>query len=440
MPYQQYTLGSLTSDIQSLISDTADVYWTSEEIHYGIWEFMREWSAMTGYWRQRVTCQLPIGTANPWIDLSVKFPAQRPRTVTVDSICREIQYHLCEPASGISGVGMTIQFSIGSIIAAVVRARNQFTLDTQFPLTVHQNFPVADPGDGRFYLPEITQILARAYWFAQGYWTVLQKSDAFAEDSYAPDWTVNPTHRPSAYSIAESRPTELSLFPTTFDSGYMEYLSIDSTPLSPLDSTTTLAIPDDYAPAIKYLAMSDLFSLDGETYDPYRAAYCQKRYDNYIQVAQTQNTVLRTYVNNVPAILGTLSSLDSKFPFWRSQTGKPFNSAVISELVVFAQLPNNIYSAAMDIVTAAPIPKLDSDFINLSPGEIDTLTGYVQHYLSIKCGGAELAGTLSSYDYAQKMATNRNSMLNAESRYLSGLFRQPNFEIAQQPELVSLNG
>lgn len=439
MPYQQYTLGSLTSDIQSLISDTSGVYWTAPEIHYGIWEFMREWSAMTGYWRQRVQCQLPIGPSNPWIDLSVYFPVQRPRTVTVDSICREIQYHLCEPPNGITGSGMTIQFSIDSIIAAIVRARNQFTLDVQFPLSITQNFPVAAPGSGRFYLPEVTQILNRAYWTAQGYTTILQRSDSFAEDSYAPDWTVNPSGRPACYSIAESRPTEVAIFPNSFDSGILEYLSVNSTPLSPLDGTTSLAIPDDYAPAIKYLAMSDLFSLDGETYDAYRSVYCQKRYDNYISTAKIQNTVLRAYLNGIPAILGTLSSLDSKFPFWRSQTGHPFNSAVISEIVVFFPLANNVYSGALDICTSAPIPLTDSDFINLSPGEIDCLTGFVQHYLSIKAGGAELAGTLSQYDYMQTMAAKRNSMLNADSRYLSGLFRQPNFEIAQLPDLVSLN-
>ena len=113
MPYDQYTLGGITSDIQSLISDTVGVYWNVAEIQFGIFEFLREWSAMTGYWRQQVAFTLPTGNSNPWIDLSVQFPAQRPRTVTVNSICQEIQYHLCELANGSSGAGMTGQYSIG---------------------------------------------------------------------------------------------------------------------------------------------------------------------------------------------------------------------------------------------------------------------------------------------------------------------------------------
>ncbi len=436
MPYDQYTLGGLTSDIQSLISDTGGVYFTPAEIQFAINEFLREWSTMTGYWKQQVSLPLPYANAsNPWIDLSIAFPAQRPRTVTINAVCQEIQYHLCEIANGSNGIGMTAQFSVAEIIAAIVRARNRFVLDTQLPLTLHQNYPVVSPPDGRFYLPDTTLLVHRAYWLdSQGVYTVLQRTDGFAEDSYAPDWTVEPDVRPFGYSISETRPTEIALYPTTFASGIMEFLSVDSNQI-----TTTLAIPDDFAPAVKYAALMDLLTIDAETYDPVRSAYCKKRYDNYVQAAKIQNTVIRGYVNGIPAILGTLASLDSKQPYWRGLTGKPTYTACASEIVTFFPTApaGTSYGGVLDICTAAPIPTGPASYINLPSSEISVLVDFVQHYLSIKMGGLEMQQTFGQFDAMQKAAAQRNALLDASTRYMTGLLRQPNLELAQQPDLLT---
>jgi hypothetical protein len=215
----------------------------------------------------------------------------------------------------------------------------------------------------------------------------------------------------------------------------MEFLSVDS---SQITGSSTLAIPDDYAPAVKYGAMMDLFTLDAETYDPLRANYCRKRYDNFVQAAKLQNTVIRGYVNGIPAILGTLNSLDSKFPYWRTNTGQPYHTACASEIVVFTPIPptGSVYGGMLDIVTAAPIPASQSATINLSSSEIDVMVDYVQHYLSIKMGGLELQQTFSQFDAMQKAAAQRNSLLASSTRYMTGLFRQPNLELAQAPDIL----
>jgi hypothetical protein len=143
--YSQVSLGTLTSQISGILDDAGQVYWTAPEIQYAIWEALRYWGALTNYWRARGAFALSPGT--PYYDLSVQLPALRTRSWTLGQMTQEIQYLLLEAPNGISGVGMSGQVSVSTILSAIQRARNRFALDSKIPLSIHRT-QASTPPDG----------------------------------------------------------------------------------------------------------------------------------------------------------------------------------------------------------------------------------------------------------------------------------------------------
>ncbi len=120
MAYTQFTLAQLTAQISTLLQDTTNVYWPTTEIWYAIREAMYYWGALTSYWRDRGSFTTTSSTH--FYDLSTQLPTLRARTFTVDAITRAVQFALFELSSGISGTGLTAQFTISQITTAVIAA------------------------------------------------------------------------------------------------------------------------------------------------------------------------------------------------------------------------------------------------------------------------------------------------------------------------------
>lgn len=430
MPYTQYSMSSLIAEIAALIDDPDNIQWKVQEIRYAIVEALRFWGALTSYWRSRGS--FSTVASSPWYDLSVQIPNLRPRTVTFDDLCTEIQYHCFELPSGVSGTGLTSQFTINSIILAVARARNRFSMDAAVPLAVSQQ-PITAAPDARFYVDENIVYLRHGYWLdsVSGAWSPLRPTDAWAQDGYNPLWTLEPGI-PFAFSQSVTRPLEVQLFPPPANDGTIEWLTANTNNFQTIVGATTLGIPDEFCHAIKYAALADLFTMDGESADPQRAKYADERYRQTVAVARNHRSVARVQIGNVPIGLSTLRMLDSSFPRWRMQTGKPYNAGCDLDILAFSAVPNAVYGVTCDVLQSAPIPADDASFLQIGREFIPNLIDYVQHYLQFKLGGYEFFSSLPSYDGFLQSAKDRNAIQAAQIQFLGPLFGMPVRENAME--------
>lgn len=438
--YTTVTLGQLVGQVSTLLDDPGAVYWTEPEITLAIQEGLRVWGALTSYWRTRGTWAISPNPSSPWNDLSVLLPALRTRSWTLGTMVRDIQYMCLEAANGITGAGMSGQITITSILQSIQRGRNRFVLDAHLPLSVHQVFSGPPPPVGMIQFPQTSVFVHRASWMdiPGGAWTNLWREDAWSEDKNSPEWTIEPGS-PRTYSEAENSPLQLQLVPPPSNSGAVEALTVDSLTLDLTDPSSTFDIPDEWIHAVKYAALSDMFSAESQNKDPLRAQYAEARYQQAITFAKDARSILRLLINGVPLPIDSMAALDAGVPFWRNQPGKPNVAGVLYDLVAFAPaLPNATYGIAADVVQSAPIPVLGSDFIPLGPEDINNLIDYVTHMLTFKCGGKEFTGTLPQYDGFLAQATSRKGINAAKIRYLTPLFGQPQAEWDARPDRLEV--
>ena len=201
-----------------------------------------------------------------------------------------------------------------------------------------------------------------------------------------------------------------------------------------LTAATTLQLPDDFAPAVKYAAMAHLLSIDGEAANPLVSEYCSFRYYLAVQAARLHRSILRVQVGGLPIPLVPLYSLSTLRPGWHNQLGRPEVAGTAYDLLAFSPSPDSstAYSITCDVARAAPIPA-DADFVLIGSEEIDNILAYCQHQLSIKLGGSEFRQTFPQFDNFLRRAIGRNSILGVQSRYLTGLFDQPRWDQAKNP-------
>lgn len=115
---------------------------------------------------------------------------------------------------------------------------------------------------------------------------VLGAIDKFQVDNATPGWENNPAV-PYAYIEDDVDPLSLTPVPPPSLSGTFGVEYVPSPDLiTTSDANVQLAIPGIFAPFVKYGIMADMLSAEGEANDPRRAAYCEQRFTEGIQLAQ----------------------------------------------------------------------------------------------------------------------------------------------------------
>lgn len=429
MPYSQTTRGQLRTQI--LQAMRAGSYWADEEVNLAINEGLLLWGAMSRYWRARGQFNTVAG--NPYYDLSLELPTLRTRDITLGTLTKQLQYHLYEPANGVSGAGMTAQFSVDQFTSALVRKRNEFVIDAKMPFTTGVFPLISPPPAGRFTMPQEVVGIGRLMWrdATTGIYTPLRREDAWSMDSANPNWTLEPG-TPYAYSAAETRPIELQLYPAPVNSGSIEAMYSVSANL-PIVDGTPLQLPNEFTPAVTWGAMYSILSTQNEGFDPLRAKYAMERYGQLISIAAHQDSLNRIQINDIPAPLDTLACLDAADPFWRNRQRAPKIGGCIFDLLMLTEVPNGIYGVSCDVVQSAPLPQGDSDFIQMGYEEISYVIEYCRHILSFKLGGAEFVATMPLMDSFTDGTRRRAGLGNIQSKYYSNLFGQSSLEQSYAP-------
>lgn len=419
----------------TLLDDPTLSFYVQEEITFAIQEALRVFGALTSYWRVRQSFNVSPSDQSPFYDLSLLMPQYRSRSWTVGQMVKEIQYHLLEAPSGISGSGSSGQVPINTILNAIQRARNRFVIDAHLPNTVNPNYTTTPPPDGLVSFPQSSVMIHRVSWQdAGGQWQNLWRQDAWAFDKGEYLWTSTPG-MPRAYSESELAPLQLQIFPPPVNAGNLEAITVDSEQLDVSSDNSTFNIPDEWIHAVKYAALEDILTSGGQISDPLRAQYCATRYKQAVTFADNARSVIRLMCNGVPLPIDAMTAIDAGYPYWRNQTGRPMVAGVLYD--VLAITPGTVdgtYSISADISQSAPIPVSLSDQIQIGTENIDDIVNYAVHYMSMKCGGNEFSGTMSLYDSYMKSVAVRAGINAVNIQYFEPLFGQWQREEGYKPD------
>lgn len=428
MSYAQITRAAFRTELAQALSDSGNVYWAADELNRALNEALLCWGALTTYWTSRGIFSTVASTA--FYDLSAQLSTLRTRAYSFSELTREIQYHLLEPANGVSGASMTDQFAVGQITAALERRRNQFVIDSRIPLTFAiVNGPA--PSVSTVVLSDDVALITRAAWKdgTTGITTPLRRSDSFGAQSYDPVWSLNPG-LPRSYSQAEAMPGAMILIPPPLASGSIHLTYAQTLDLTVADATS-FAVPDEFAWGLKYGALEEVLATNSQGYDPIRSRYCTERYKAAVEVAAMHRSILRVESNGTPLPLATLAELDSGRPYWQTGSGAPQVAACAYDLLAFYKVPGAAYSITCDVAQAAPLPAADGSYIQVGREEMPYIFDYCRHILMLKIGGTEFVQSMPLYDNFLRGAMQRNQLLAAKARYLTPLFTVPERQEAQ---------
>lgn len=436
-PYTQFTLGNIEGQLATLLDDQSGVYWVAKEKQYAIWEALNVWGALTGYWRARGEFHTNPAQTNPYYDMSVLFPMLRARSATLGQMVEDIQYMSLEPPSGVSGAGMSGQINIGSILIAIANACYKFFVDAGIPFSINVVDPSPIPDEQTAALPQRCVILHRCMWFDafSGVWYPLWRQDAWTQD-HGDVYAATEPSIPKSFSESELAPLMVQVYPAPVASGLLEAVTVDSQTLDLSNANQTFAVPNEWVHAIKYGALTDLYSGESQNVDPLRAKYADTRYRQAIMAVKGAKSIIRATSRNQQMSIDSLAAMDAGMPYWRNQTGNPSVAGVMYDILAVAPQPVQTYPVTVDMVRSAPIPLNGNDFIQVGREDIGNILDYASHILTFKCGGVEFQNTFPQYDSFMQAVERRKAITAAKILYLKAIFGQPKKEMEERPDSV----
>lgn len=335
-------------------------------------------------------------------------------------VINQIEYHLIEPITDFNVSPLwngSEQFTMDSITRAIERRRNTFMFLQGTHIT-HSQVNYGSPfGNGRISLNDNIINIRRAAWLnTSSEYNPLWRDDEREADLLSVDWAINAS-TPVAYSAFLPPPVAIQIIPVSDDSGLVDLLTVNN-PINLNESIGMLLnIPDDYSPIVKWGALADLLDRDSQAYDPIRADYCQKMWEEGLRFSSMIGTINQASINGIAVIPNAVVDLDSYSPDWQNLSGVPTDIAIAGRnLIALTPTPNDIYSVELDVVRNIPIPSSDGDFIPISRECYDVVLDYALHLAMFKCQGVEFMATVPLVNRFIQTAMSLNSTLRAEAK------------------------
>lgn len=431
MSYSWLTFAQLKTALSQRLSDVGKVFWLDDELGRIAKESLRTWNSVAQFYRDRTTFNTQANIA--FYDIS---QVSNPNSITGGSnaataallgytlkdrdLIVDIEYHLIEPITTTwspLAPALTEQFTITDITKAIERRRNLFLLLTGLNLSHSQVVFGAPPGNGRLPLSSTISLVRRAAWLdSNGAYTPLWCSDEEEANFLRVGWSLNASV-PEAYSMLLPPPVTLQLIPIPTDVGTVDLITVTNP--ADLDETVgvLLNVPDDFGWVIKWGALADLLSRDGEAFDPKRAAYCDNRFLEGVRYAQLGGTIDNIHINSIPIAPNDIDELDAFNPSWQNAATTPTDAAILGRnLIALSPTPDDIYSVLVDVVRNMPMPTSDSSFVQVGKEHIDAILDYCVHLAMFKVGGAEFDATIPLANNFMQQAMLHNQQLKAEAK------------------------
>jgi len=432
--YTHTNFGQLKAQLATRLFDTTMTFWVDAELDILLREALRTFGLLTGFWRERATFNTDPNVT--WYDLRTYAPTQLASTVTDRDIIQSVQYALLETATVQTSWTGTEQFTYTDITNALQNRLNQFLSDTGIVVTPSLvTWAILSVGNFQQALSQNTIDIRRVAWLQNPptpYYNTLWREDERSFTAGFPMWPSQPQTPPESYTIMGPPPLIIRIEPPTAADGTLDILTVDSTTLNPSLLPTTLGIPDDLTPAIKWGVLADLLGKDGIASDQVRSQFCEKRYQQYVQLARLLPVVIyaqfsgtvnaTTTVVPTGIIPCTLQELESSTPNWQNIIDTPQDIVLAApNLIAFNPRADGIYSISLDVVRKTPMPTSDSTQIQIGREQLDTIVDYAEHLALFKVGGQEWHATerqadnflIQSITYNQRISAAAHAVFSA---------------------------
>lgn len=207
--------------------------------------------------------------------------------MTDQELLNEIQYHMLEtPNDGASWIS---ELWTDTEVLSYINSRQQRFL-TETGIVVSRATLTTIPNTPRHTLPQDWIATRRMVWktLTGNSYTPVHKMSWETADNGAITWPHDTgVSRPNGYieSSDMTRTLEVHLVPAVSDGGILQawYLA---QPTEVLGSGTTFSLPDECLAIIKWGVMADMLSKEGRSHDPERAAYCELRWQEGIDITK----------------------------------------------------------------------------------------------------------------------------------------------------------
>ena len=435
--YPQITRATLRSSLLDRLNNAE--FWITDELNAYIGEALTLWQAHARYWRQAVTFDTHLdggGNSQFFYDLTEEFP-QLAQTSTDAQLLSLIQYQLLEPQSGTPSAPTwagTDMFPQDAYTDALTRRRDRFLLDTASVIG-HYTANGVTAGSPRVLLPSsLIDVRRCAYLGATGQYTNLWRDDEFAAAAFSSGWMTTTGATPTTYSPSVTPPYTLQLIPPPGDEGSLDLLAIaQGAPLNPA-AGVVLGTPDNYAWAIRYGAMADLLSQDGPGRDLQRAAYCEARYKEGVDLCRIMPTVVNGAINGNVAQLDSVFNFDAYSVNWHNTVGTPQFLGLAGQTLLATSCvpdPANPVSIGLDVVVNAPVPSDDITPLGLTADQAEAIVNEAQHISIFKSGGAEAQNSLALHKSFVAYAAQYRKQSLARAPYWPAMSGSDSLEMSQ---------
>lgn len=389
--YLQITLADALGTLAERLQDPNNVYWSHAELKLYLVEALRTWQAYTSWYRQ--TAQLTVnGGSEVWYDLAAKLPvAQFGYRVSDRDLASAILYHLLEPQLVGNAWAGTDQFDLAQLQAALQNRIHRWLSDSGAVLArVVQDSGIVPPASRALLTPTIIDV-RRMAWAAGTTTTLLWRENEWAMNSFLWRWpAVSGT--PRVYSLSVTPPVMVQLAPPPDAGGALDMVVVENGPILNLSSGATLVgIPDDFTWGIKFGALADLLSQDGQAKDLARAAYCEQRYRECVELAKSFPSVVQAWIDGLPVWCGSVSEMDAFANDWESN-GKSAVGLAGRNLMAVSPPPGT-HVVSFDLAANMPVPTADTDYLWVPKDVYHVILDYAQHLASFKMGGDEFFAT-----------------------------------------------
>lgn len=407
MSYTQFTWGTLKTMAHDRVG--ADSFWTTTEMGLYLAEALRVWNLMIGRWRDTNAVATTVNT----IFYNTGLTSQ---TVSDQDVLDEMQYHTLETPNQGASLSTDV-WTIDEWIRALNARLAMFMQETKL-VVIRKTFATTI-GVSRYDLNTLLDTgnmkLHRVAWVADadGKSHGLCEADLFQYDNFLPSWTTTPG-TPEAY-VEESLPTQtVEIIPAPDAAGELDILYTDlATQLPTTPDGTVLGIPNDFTPYIKWGALADLLSKEGQAHDPFRAEYAETRFQEGIILAKIllqKKMHMRVEFEGTPLDLESLMSLDNGLDGWQADQSTPVEWFPVGLTQVGIHPAHAAGGGTLDIdgVVDAPIPIADGEDVDISFGEAELLVDYAHHLATFKSGTAEFEASNKLLERFQLAALKRN--------------------------------
>jgi hypothetical protein len=439
MGYAFITFPAARAALAARLQDTGLVYWSQPgELDACLIESLRFHQALTGAYKQKIAFQTQLDTCFYDLPLlaGVTNGSAVAYTATDVEVANNVLAALIEPplSAGWSGTG---QFSIAQLQVALQNRLNRFLGDTGCTVT-RQLVSNPPPPSEVVSLPDGALDVRRTAWRPlpppTGHPSYpaypMGRMDEWSEQAYVPGAAQNPT-QPYGYSTYGVPPVAIRMIPPPLDEGAIDSLlvlsgaTVNLDPLNPV----ALGIPDNLSPALKWGVLADMLASDGPSRDYARAAYCERRYGEFVELAALTPSVLLADIANVGCGIGSVFDLDAFQPDWQRTSGSPsFVGMCGRNMACIGQTPDGVYGVGLWVSANAAVDT--TGFLQVGRDQVGPVLDYAQHVACFKMGGAEFDQTTGLYRNMISIAKLQNARLSAVAFY-RGQLEQP----AQKSEL-----